>query len=88
MTKPATPLPWQAVMHGLAPYSDIVSGSRQITAAGDEDAAYIVQACNAYPQLVADRAELIETLKYVLVESSSCRNVIRNLLRDLGEAQS
>jgi len=42
----------------------------------------------AYPQLVADRAELIETLKYVLVESSSCRNVIRNLLRDLGEAQS
>ena len=44
----------------------------------------------------ADRAELIETLKYVLVDepnlipraSSSCRNVIRNLLRDLGEAQS
>jgi len=36
----------------------------------------------------ADRAELIETLKYVLVESSSCRNVIRNLLRDLGEVAS
>ena len=108
--KPATPLPYAVGVTDKQPYAlriyavapgpefDFsVAWVRDVDAATlEQNAAYIVHACNAYPQLVADRAELIETLKYVLVDEpnlipcalSSCRNVIRNLLRDLGEAQS
>ena len=70
---PATPLPWKVSkpQHGRFPAYSIDNGSVKsiamvsIMARGgtDQDAAYIVAACNAYPRLLAERAELVAALR-------------------------
>jgi hypothetical protein len=71
-TKPATPLPWTMRATQESSYAAFKIGApsnRTIAAVLDgnanaaADAAYIVAACNAYPQLVADRQELIAALR-------------------------
>ena len=50
--KPATPLPWQSAQYET--FSNIVQGQKRIGSSfKHQDAAYIVHACNAYPELVA-----------------------------------
>jgi len=107
--KPATPLPWK-IPSQLSPEifaatheqgHNIPVGSVQtFRGGGAQDAEYIVHACNTYPDLVRDRARLLEALrgaenraqelgdrggKVDALECSGIAEGIRALLRELGE---
>ena len=61
--KPATPLPWkygQLSQNVIGPRGQLIA---ECVEADFDDAAYIVAACNAYPQLVEDRRRLVEALQ-------------------------
>ena len=68
--KQTTPLPWEAyitkepfrnaIMHDGTIFAEVHGTDYRRDPA---DAAYIVHACNTYPQLVADRARLIAALQ-------------------------
>ena len=67
--KPATPLPYHVEddtdiysVGGFFVATTFVPESAVGTRIEYEHAAYIVAACNAYPQLVDDRARLVEAL--------------------------
>ncbi len=102
-TKPATPLPWDnagstpqqaTIDKGNFCIGDCGSGS-----GAHQNAAYIVAACNAFPQLVAALRELHEIDErklaaserrvYKIGHSVIQERVERNraLLRSLGESQ-
>ena len=73
--KPATPLPWEspgwdgdariicASPKGKRRTLAHIEDMPDIGVSADANATYIVAACNAYPQLVADRARLIAALQ-------------------------
>ena len=76
--KPATPLPWRnerSDQGELCIYHQWDNaGTRQRISTmenvdGQQNAAYIVHACNAYPQLVADREEMREYLRSIIRNS-------------------
>ena len=105
--KPATPLPWTSVApsatRNVSSFS-IRSGDRPIAALSyypytqearnrtEADAAYIVAACNAYPQLLDDRRRLVEALRCVAIGPrpgawpNVAVNNARALLAEIGEA--
>ncbi len=79
MEKPATPLPWVSfhghergfnrawvktqpspMLRGFTKEVAVLTGT-----VADDDAAYIVTACNAYPHLTAINAELVEALERI-----------------------
>lgn len=70
--QPSTPLPWvkrgDEVSHIVSTLlNEIVSIKNHV------DAAYIVEACNAYPQLIEDRKRLMEALTNLLpVAKETC----------------
>jgi len=99
MYKPATPLPWitehddrgTCFLRGsdMRPGNAIMNTRRY---AGKINAAYIVQACNAYPRLI----EALDRLAYRLtmdartadgITKDDAAATIRTLLRELGEEQ-
>jgi len=94
-TKPATPLPWlragrDADTRGIflrsdfrkpAAYHVLVMG-----APADQDAAYIVHACNAYPRLVEALRGLWSHFKHDgSDEADALAKSARALLRSFGE---
>ena len=103
--KPATPLPWHVTHQRHTDQSfDVVSlctmgGATVVAATGKSadamspngrDAAYIVAACNAYPQLVEDRRRLVEALRDAALRLEAADRGaadLRALLRELGESQ-
>lgn len=68
--KPATPLPWKdANADGEFITGDGVLIARFLRGSfhdREQDAAYIVAACNAYPRLLAERERLVEALREIL----------------------
>ena len=79
---PETPLPWQ-----LDENRFIVRQHFTVADCGPEErhhinAAYIVHACNAYPRLLAERAELVAALR--LGRSAEDHLARQALLRKLG----
>ena len=90
--KPATPLPWKLgtrypcrILGVASACEDQDEGTE--TEGQKQDAAYIVHACNAYPQLVAALSKMLANgpgADHGLGAELSARD----LLRDLGEAQS
>ena len=94
--KPATPLPWSAELIGLSEMGpngvdvfDIGPCDKdgamrvRVATAVDDDAAYIVHACNAYPELVAALRNFIgpqigRTYSQTMKEG-------KDILRKLGE---
>ena len=103
--KPATPLPWSSHgndVHSPAPV-ERTKMRKTVANCGHaiQDAAYIVHACNTYPQLVAERQQLIEALhnagialhvvssklKFTRNDGGEMANAvrIRALLRSLGK---
>ena len=66
---PATPLPWDYASIENA----IIPGAVLVDSEGDcicrvpldkiDDTIYIVEACNAYPRLLAERAELVRVIE-------------------------
>jgi len=85
--KPATPLPWETAVNGEEPPQwdvcgaddgDMVADLMNMPKTGEQDAAYIVHACNAYPELVA-------ALKYMSTDREDCWEKARALLARLGE---
>ena len=92
--KPATLLPWR--VSPIAPRSiqqeSGIWSVAECTIDGDRNAPYIVAACNAYPQLVADRARLVEALRSALSaakgdwqKGAAWDIAATALLRELGE---
>lgn len=95
-TEPATPLPWIVNQRNriiaAADYRAIANCVHGINA--EQDAAYIVHACNAYPRLVEAlreaRNEMRETWQKsnALRDSVAAGNMMRRfdeVLRELGE---
>lgn len=93
--KPSTPLPF--VMHMRAfnsPYYEI-TGGRGYFADGigfslngyihEDDAAYIVHACNAYPRLVGTLLAAIRILRATGHSQWEETQMAEGLLRELGE---
>ena len=70
--KPATPLPWykESPMQGIravSPYGRLYMAHQSPDhKVREQDAAYIVAACNAYPRLIAEREELIAALREIV----------------------
>ena len=105
--KPATPLPWILTHQESFDYCfDIVSpqpdggvyiastgSSKDVDSPCGKNAAYIVAACNAYPQLLDDRARLLEALREIVCPTMDAWHNLtstnaakaRALLRELGE---
>ncbi len=86
--KPATPLPWtQSNQIGADGDRFIISDDADrypVSRAEPKDAAYIVAACNAYPQLVAALRAMIGA--DMTAESGIAATMhARALLRSLGE---
>ena len=79
--KPATPLPWLVsdldVFIGKVAIVDtqglgVARVNRNFAPKGaEQNAAYIVAAANAYPQLVAERAELVAALRSITMQGCS-----------------
>lgn len=103
--QPATPLPWRTdeyIRERVCAESDrdaqvckvftIPRGAddAQTDRARQQDAAYIVAACNAYPRLLAERAELLRVVQHFAampdVLSVAENEQINELLRRIGEA--
>ena len=64
--RPATPLPWVAHQNQRFGYAiRDAKGGNVANRACSNNAAYIVAACNAYPRLLAERAELVAALRTV-----------------------
>ena len=100
--KPATPLPFRVSLETPSRGAYIKSGKDRLgTVKLEDDAAYIVAACNAFPQLVEDRARLVEALRESFSALDACLNSgdtasalneadrvlteYRPILRELGE---
>jgi hypothetical protein len=83
-TKPATPLPWST---GPVMANDSFPLHGRIDAVGNvargRDAAYIVHACNAYPELVA---ALRSSERQLSTLGSAFAQDVRALLAKLGES--
>ena len=96
-TKPATPLPWVVSDAIICPDEADEDQAAQAwiadcrTPKGDQNAAYIVHACNAYPELVA-------ALRLVALNGMDsainhwpgrvCAEAARALLAKLGESET
>ncbi|MGH8758102.1 MAG: hypothetical protein ACREVW_01080 [Burkholderiales bacterium] len=98
--KPATPLPWTISVDTCAKCRengtvevniDQVPCGYHAQFSGREDAAYIVAACNAYPQLVAALRRLMEQAPRVSSSNPEASGKVaawesaRALLHSLGE---
>ena len=88
-TKPATPLPWTIetdAMYGAKVLGPTINGAQDILSQSGANAAYIVAACNAYPELVAALRHLVNmamTRDDQAREDALCTS--RALLAKLGE---
>ena len=92
-TKPATPLPWQseenangALQFGNPALPWIAEIWRRGYQAQERaNAAYIVAACNGYPQLVADRERLLTFVRAAADygEGADLQSMALELLREL-----
>ena len=87
---PATPLPWRSKadfisVRVIAAHGAQVAGTVPLA---ELDAAYIVAACNAFPELVAALRNSLEVVDYVANNGNAgCDELarqIRALLRKLG----
>ena len=62
---PATPLPWKLCGINKDEFGSLNLNTGDFAGGGytPQDAAYIVEACNAYPRLMAEREQLVAALK-------------------------
>ena len=61
---PATPLPWQDGTFKSGAVRGVVSTNYgKFEVPHPSDAAYIVEACNAFPRLMAEREQLVAALR-------------------------
>ena len=73
--KPATPLPWLDRRGYVSGDSTIIAKMhRGYFEDREKDAAYIVAACNAFPRLMAERAELVAALQLFAAHEVSSMN--------------
>ena len=95
--KPATALPWETAVNGEEPPQwdvcaanggDMVADLMNMPDTGEQDAAYIVHAANAYPRLVEALRNLKEQVECMNAQQAFGRDYdeARALLRELGEA--
>ena len=96
--KPGTALPWTLDEGGYIYGAGWkVNEPAVMRVRNRPDDAYIVAACNAYPQLVEDRRRLVETLREFVriagerdmkdVRVLTAGTEARDLLRDIGELE-
>ena len=81
-TKPATPLPW-ITDHSTVIYSTERGPHRGAVAeyGYQQDAAYIVTACNAYPRLLAEREELVQALREACSQLAAVSGLVNSYPR-------
>ena len=90
--KPATSLPWKWSGQIGANGDHFINGAQDhVTRADPQDAAYIVTACNAFPQLVAALRELMlrcDGEEGVRADGSNIQTIAASgLLQSLGELE-